>query len=153
MEPIVSNIRYQIIGEYGKATFYNNLEDVLDILQNQNARKNIIIVAIIKKNDGNTTEECWYYKSLERDWYLETEQKVIELSSEYKEIYENKNMDKHVWILRYLTPEDEQSLSVKMHLVKELDIIQYRVLHELLSIQKIVSHDDFINILSDNITI
>ncbi len=153
MESRATNITYQIISNYGKTTFYNKLEDILDILQNKNARKDIILVTIIKKNNGNTITQYWYYKSVTQIWYPETENKIMELSGEYKEIYENKNIDKHVWILRYLTPEDVQSLSLKLHLFKEINSNQYCVLHESLSIQKIVNHDEFINILSDRITI
>ena len=134
----------EIISEYGKKLIYSSLSSVLEVITNPDLVKKIIAVIIIK--DG--TEKTWFYKSLANDWYLESEDKLCELSTEYKNIYNSKLTDKNVWVYRELPAAELADIDFRLHITKDIDIHQYRVKFETLSIQSIATNQEFLDMLS-----
>jgi len=134
----------EIISEYGKKMIYSSLASALEVITNQDLVKKIIVVIIIKDGKSKT----WFYKSLSQDWYSESEDILCELSEEYKNIYNLKLMDKNVWVSRELPHEKLADIDFRLHITKDLDIHQYRVLFESLSIKSVATNQEFLDMLS-----
>ena len=139
--------QYEIISHYGKKMIYTSLNAVLEVINNPEELKKIIVIMINKNGESKT----WFYKSLARDWYLESEEKLCSMSDEYKQIYSENMEDKHVWVYRDLPANNLNEIEFKLHITRDLDIHQYRVKFESLSIQKVATHQEFLDMLSGNI--
>jgi hypothetical protein len=134
----------EIISDHGKKLIYSSLSSVLEVITNPDLVKKVIVVIIIK--DG--ISKVWFYKSLANEWYLESEEKLCEISDEYKNIYNSRLTDKNVWVCRELPGNELADIDFKLHITRDLDIHQYRVKFESLSIQSVSSNEDFLEMLS-----
>lgn len=145
----------EIISKQGKVTKYYNLSTVLDILADvkQILEMQIHVISIVEKdaNDGSRESADWYLKTIDNEWYPESEARLKLLSSEYRAIVDNHVSgdipDGMVWVLRNYKTEAMQEIDYKLHITRDIDIYQYRRLFECNSIQRVIAHGDMMGIL------
>jgi len=56
----------------------------------------------------------------------------------------------HVWVLRNYKTEKMQELSYRLHIIKDIDIHEYRRQFEAISIEKVINHQDFAALLYES---
>jgi len=107
--------------------------------------------------NNNVNVDDWYFKPINESWYPESERKLAELSSEYRQLLLSNitnhtpgNIPNHVWVLRHYNSEKMQELAYKLHISKEIDINEYRKQFEAISIEKVINHQDLMALLTDS---
>lgn len=142
----------EIINKEGKITKYQNVMDVLDILADtkQIPQRQIHVISIvgIETNDGIIPCSDWYLKTIDDEWYPESEERLKSLSNEYRAMIDNQDINGLMWVNRNYKNDAIQGLAYKLHITREIDIHQFSRLFECNSILQIINNQDMIIQLS-----
>jgi hypothetical protein len=138
----------EIINKEGKGIKYQNVKDVLDILADANQIKEmqIHVISIVRIVADDSNKQCsnWYLKTINDEWYQESEARIKSLSSEYCEMVNNQDINRIVWVQRDYKCDAMKDLDFKMQTTREIDIHQYRRLFECNCIQQVISHEEMV---------
>ena len=107
------------------------------------------MISIIGSKCGNNTVDDWYFKPISNSWYPESEQKLAKLSKEYQQML-SYNTPNHVWVLRNYNTQKIQELIYRLHIIKDIDINEYRTQFDTITIEKVINHKDFMTLLNDS---
>lgn len=137
-------VRFEMIDKYGKHTHIPDITSIQTILAadtNKLIARGMHLISII--HSENDVDD-WYFKPISESWYPESEHKLEALSSEYRQM-KLSHTPGHVWVLRNNNSEKIQELSYRLHIIKDIDIHEYRRLFEAISIEKIInSNEEFV---------
>jgi len=149
-------MHYEVISKIGKHTRFSDitsLQAVLSADTNTLISRRIHVISIIKSESTsespNTRMDDWYFKPISESWYPESESKLAELSSEYRQMIQS-NTPNHVWVLRNYNSEKMQDINYKLHITKDIDIYEYRKQFDAISIEKVINHLDFMTLLCES---
>ena len=152
-------MRYEVISKMGKHTRFpdiTSLQAVLSADTNTLISRRIHVISIIKSESAsesasesvNTHMDDWYFKPISESWYPESESRLAELSSEYRQMIQS-NTPNHVWVFRNYNSEKMQDINYKLHITKDMDIYEYSKQFDAISIEKVINHHDFMALLCE----
>lgn len=160
-------MHYEVISKMGKHTRFpdiTSLQAVLSADTNTLISRRIHVISIIKSESTsesasesasestsesvNTHMDDWYFKPISESWYPESESRLAELSSEYRQMIQS-NTPNHVWVFRNYNTKKMQDISYKLHITKDIDIYEYRKQFDAISIEKVINHHDFMALLCE----
>ena len=146
-------MHYEVINKMGKHTRFpdiTSLQAVLSADTNTLISRSIHVISIIKSEStaesANNQIDDWYFKPISESWYPESESRLAELSSEYRQMIQS-NTPNHIWVFRNYNNDKMQELSYRLHITKDIDINEYRKLFDAISIEKVINHNDFMKLL------
>jgi hypothetical protein len=163
-------MHYEVISKMGKHTRFpdiTSLQAVLSADTNTLISRRIHVISIIRSasesasksesesesesasESANTHMDDWYFKPISESWYPESESKLAELSSEYRQMIQS-NTPNHVWVFRNYNSEKMQDINYKLHITKDIDIYEYRKQFDAISIEKVINHHDFMALLCES---
>jgi hypothetical protein len=171
-------MHYEVISKMGKHTRFpdiTSLQAVLSADTNTLISRRIHVISIIKSESAsepasesasesesesasesasesesvNTHMDDWYFKPISESWYPESESRLAELSSEYRQMIQS-NTPNHVWVFRNYNTKKMQNLNYKLHITKDIDIYEYRKQFDAISIEKVINHNDFMALLCES---
>jgi hypothetical protein len=141
----------EIIDKQGKITKYTDIQCVLNILADAKLilQRQIHVISLVEKESNDGTRICtdWYLKTIDEQWYPESEARIKSMSKEYCDMVNNHILDDFVWVHQNYKQEDMQGIDFKLHITREIDIHQYRSLFESTSIRQVISHSTMQRIL------
>ena len=148
--------QYEITYKNGQTKIFLDVASLLDTLADKPTIESIGICEISIKSNKDGTRQKWIYKSPSDKWYQETEEKIQKMSSTYREMIANQSREaqahSHVWILWGIDLEMNfnalNELAYQLHITRDLNIDEYRVQFELLNIQKVISHQEILDMLA-----
>jgi len=147
-----------MIDKYGKHTpipDITSLQAILAADTNTLITRGMHLISIIHSENTRTDTiinydvDDWYFKPISESWYSESENKLDALSSYYHQM-KISNTPGHVWVLRNNNSEKIQELSYRLHIIKDIDINEYRKLFEAISIEKIINSNELATLLTDS---
>lgn len=151
-------VRYEMIDKYGKHTpipDITSLQAILAADTNTLIARNMHLISIIHSENTridtikNYYVDDWYFKPMSESWYPESENKLEALSSKYLQM-KLSHTSGHMWVLRNNNSEKMQELSYRLHIIKDIDIHEYRKLFEDISIEKVINHQELSVLLSNS---